>query len=213
MRATAASSRLRARSCCSVTPTTWSAHTGSTPTRRRWRRREFTAGSTAVLRDGCRADDPAESWVVGQYTAGPLRHEGVDIVDSANMGVRRQAFERVGGFPEGYLRSQDVGLSLKLRRLEIAPQFVPEARVAVSVGARTLRQEVGVRARRGRGRVMISRDFGIPASTGWLVTRGLARTGRAFLRPSRRPRHQRILLEAAELVGIVSEGARPTEGQ
>ena len=172
---------------------------------------EFTAGPTAVLREGCRADDPEESWAVGRFSERLLRHEGVDIVDSANMGVQREAFERVGGFPEQYLRSQDVGLSLKLRRLGISPQFVPDARVAVSVGVRSLRQEVHVRTRRGRGRVMISRDFGIPQSLSWLVTRGLARTARAFLQPSPRPRHQQIVLEAAELVGIVTQVARPNE--
>lgn len=174
---------------------------------------EFTAGPTAILREGCHAEDSEEFRAVGPYSVRPLRHEGIDIVDSANMGVQRLAFERVGGFPERYLRSQDVGLSLKLRRLGIAPQFVPEARVAVSAGARSLRWEVRVRTRRGRGRVMISRDFGIPESAGWLVTRGLARTGRALLRPSTRPRHQQMLLEAAELLGIVNEVARPHDGE
>lgn len=82
---------------------------------------------------------------MGRYSSQPLRHEGVDIVDSANMGVRRRAFERVGGFPEDYLRSQDVGLSLRLRRLGIAPHFVPDAWVAVTTGARSLREEVRVR--------------------------------------------------------------------
>lgn len=58
---------------------------------------------------------------------------------------------------------------------------------------------------------MVSRDFGIPASAGWLVTRGMGRTGRSLVRRSARPRPEQSLLEAAELLGIVSEVARFTD--
>lgn len=140
------------------------------------------------------------------YTTCPIRHEGVEVGDSCNMGVQRWAFERVGGFPEKYLRSQDVAFSLLLRRLGIPPTFVSSARVTVSHGGRPVMDEMRVRFQKGRARVMLHRDFRIPQRLPEIIARGLVRILRAARRALRRVgTTQRIAEEVAEWCGICLE--------
>jgi GT2 family glycosyltransferase len=147
---------------------------------------------------------------VGEYSRHPIRHEGVDVADGANMGIRREFFWAAGGFPEDYERSQDVALSLRLRQLGVSPAFIPKARVDLLVGKRPLRQEMRARRASGRARVNLAHEFGLPAKPSLVMTRAVARTGRALaLALSNRGPSRSVTLEASELAGAIgAQGAR-----
>ena len=168
---------------------------------------DLTVGPTIPLpATGAEVDASIVDWASDRFRDRPIRHEGIDVGDSANLGVRRSVFVGVGGFPEAYLRSQDVALTLRLRHEGVTPTFVPGARVAVAVADRRSVDELRVRFHAGRARVMIARDFAVPARPWILAPRAAARALRApFRGVARRGRRRSITGEVAELGGIVRE--------
>ena len=73
-----------------------------------------------------------ESWLQTAFYSTPPRQverfEGIfPIAPSANLGVRREAFECVSGFDEAFLTGQDLDLCLRLWQLGLEMTWVPDA--------------------------------------------------------------------------------------
>lgn len=69
----------------------------------------------------------------------------VDWLSGCVLGVRRRAFEAVGGFDPGYfMYVEDVDLGLRLRRAGWRLRYVPEAEVVHRVGASTGRRRAAM---------------------------------------------------------------------
>ena len=55
------------------------------------------------------------AWTDEAFPVRPYRHEGVDFASGGNHGLHRSLVLEVGGYPEHYVRMQDVAFSLMLR--------------------------------------------------------------------------------------------------
>lgn len=172
---------------------------------------DLTAGALCVVDTSDPLIDRLSSspWPTGRFSTRAGCHEGVPIAPSNNMGVRRAAFDEVSGFPVDYLRSQDVALSLALRRAGIRPAFVPGAQVLYVTGTRTPAQRRRIHREIGAARAKLHEDFGVGPGAGSLIVRAAARTVRATFRPvpPRRPPRPPAA-ELAEFVGIITHVAR-----
>ena len=135
--------------------------------------------------------------------AGILRHhERVPFATTANMGVRREQFEAVGGFRVNYLRSQDVAFSLDLRRIGIEPTPISDATVIKLEHKLGAADRSTIERRAGAARVMLARDFGVGPPPVEVALRGAARLVRSVAQSNpRRPWRW----ERAHLWGILSE--------
>lgn len=129
-------------------------------------------------------------------------HERVPFATTANMGVRREQFEAVGGFRVNYLRSQDVAFSLDLRRIGIEPVPISGATVIKLEHKLGAADRSTVERRAGAARVMLARDFGVGPPPLELALRGAGRLVRSLAQSDpRRPWRW----ERAHLWGILSE--------
>ena len=73
--------------------------------------------------------------------ADPDRARDVDWLSGCAFAVRREAFEAVGGFDEGYfMYVEDVDLGLRLKRAGWRVRYEPSAVVEHRVGASTSRR-------------------------------------------------------------------------
>lgn len=103
---------------------------------------------------------------------------GVPYLVSANMAVARDSFERVGGFDETLVRSEDIAFGWALCRNGVALQWMPEAIVHY-------RHRDGVVALMrqhylyGVGMAQVLKRHGIPEGSGGRVPQGMA-----LLRPN-----------------------------
>ena len=69
----------------------------------------------------------------------------VDWLSGCVLGVRRSAFEEIGGFDPGYfMYVEDVDLGLRLRRAGWLLRYVPDAEVVHRVGASTSRRRTAM---------------------------------------------------------------------
>ncbi|MEZ5167612.1 MAG: glycosyltransferase [Acidimicrobiales bacterium] len=92
----------------------------------------------------------------GEYlAAGQPTFEGVfPLASSCNLGIRRDVFDRIGGFDEAFRIGQDAELSMRLWLAGVALHFAPEA--VVHYRYRRSRRAVFSQARRfGRAQVAI----------------------------------------------------------
>lgn len=170
----------------------------------------LTAGSIVPI---TRTDDRylsarRGSWPENLPVGGLVHHEGLAIAASNNMGVLRDAFDRAGGFPEAYPRSQDVAFSLSMRVFGAEPAFVPGAQVLYLQGKRNWRQAVRTDFRAGRSRVRIAREFEVGPSPRALAARAAGRSGRSVVR-ALSPRHSAasgdFSTQVSQLVGVLVE--------
>jgi GT2 family glycosyltransferase len=110
-----------------------------------------------------------------------LAHPYMPRAVAANLLVRREAFEAVGGFYEGVRAAEDTDFSWRLQRagwrLEGRPAAAVEHRYRTTVRA-LRRQWRGYAA----GRAWLARRY-----EGFTPEPGLARAGRRLLHPRRRP--------------------------
>ena len=157
-----------------------------------------TAWSQAV--HGC--------WPDPAFSTSLRAHEGIPFATSANLGIRAEAFWEVGGFPEAYLRSQDVALSMALRQESIEPSFVPGAQVLKAEKVRSRRGNLKLNYERGRARVRLSRDFGVGPPPRTLTLRCGGRLVRICLPKGERKRGA-FETEFWQLCGVVRQTTSP----
>jgi GT2 family glycosyltransferase len=169
-------------------------------------RAEFTGGPFLIVDDGSLVGEIVAGRWPCKPTATQLRmHEGLTFATSANMGIHRDAFDRAGGFPERYLRSQDVALNLRLRELGVVPTFVSDAVVAKVDKTRGRREQLAVEFHAGAATVDLMRDYRVGPGAFGLVVRSLGRSGRSLGRLMRGPadRGKPPTLELARAGGVL----------
>lgn len=169
----------------------------------------LTAGSFLEIpaEDPCRDQIRQRDWPARERFSRSIRfHEGIPFATSANLGVRRETFHRVSGFPIEYLRSQDVAFSLAARVHGVSPKFVPTAQVVKIVKSRENLDSLRMEYRAGRSRVRMAKDFGVGPRSLPLLARGVLRTMRSSvvnLTPEGHARPTRS--EAAQCAGIIRQ--------
>lgn len=143
---------------------------------------------------------------------------GVPYLPSGNLGIRRSAFEAVGGFDERLRTSEDIALAWSLqvsgRTIDWCPDAVVHRRYRGGLWPMVRQHH---RYGRGISRVLVW--YGVPGPLGW------TRAGTRLLRGNgmagsvrRRPSHQDVLrrgaLAAGRAVGIVEAliGHRASHG-
>lgn len=120
-----------------------------------------------------------EMWPADSFSTDCWHHEGLSFAVTANCGVRRHDFDRVGRFPENYRFSEDVAFSFALRQAGITPTFVPAAAVVKLRPVLTARQVHSQQVGLGVAQVALRRDFGFGSSVWVLCAR---EAGRAVVR-------------------------------
>jgi hypothetical protein len=124
----------------------------------------FTGGPVARLSNRPALDEAARAAASGSSGKTRLaRHEGLAIVDSANMGIHADVFWSAGGFDLRYLRAQDVALSLKLHQAGIKPSLTPGALVWGTDERRPAEQR-RISFLRGVAEVRLRREFSLSGS-------------------------------------------------
>jgi GT2 family glycosyltransferase len=98
----------------------------------------------------------------------------------ANLGIARDAFERVGGFDESYTAGDDVDLCVRARRAGFELAWCPDAGVTHPASA-TLRTAGRRALRQGFSSTRLARSFGDVGRRHWRRPGGIVR-GRAALR-------------------------------
>ncbi|MEM8619408.1 MAG: glycosyltransferase family A protein [Actinomycetota bacterium] len=163
------------------------------------RTRPFTAGSSLGVKSSDDRLERAEagSWPEERFPSKLIRHEGVDVAPTNNMGIRRELFRDVGGFSSDYRRMQDVALSLAVRRRGVTPAPVPDATVMYVQYDRGPLAQRGIRRQIGIARVLLSDEFGYGPSPAGVLLRAHIRLARTLARG----RADRIKGELAELGG------------
>ena len=139
---------------------------------------------------------------------------GVPYFLSANVGVRRAAFEAVGGFDESLETCEDIALSWRLQVAGFTVGWAPEAVIAYRHRA-GLRTMLAQHVRYGRGMSQLLPRYGVPAADGWrpagrLLVTGNGQPGAAS---SWRSRARRAAIAAGRLSGLVEERVRPGRGR
>lgn len=129
---------------------------------------------------------------------------GHPYVVSANLGVRRELFERIGGFDEDLVRGEDMAFSFAAVDLGVSPRYVPGAVVAYRhrAGLRPLLRQHYLY---GQGMSQIIARGGLPAGA-----RGGAFRANGQPVPRRSVVHvaRRAAIAAGRLRGLVAERAR-----
>ena len=166
----------------------------------------FTCGSFLHVYDEpavAKTVESHDSWTSDLFSTHPVRHEGTDTATSANMGIDRNLFRQLGGFPVQYRRSEDVAFSLAAMRSDEDLDFVPGARV-LKVNRRLSAKERLMREiQAGEARVRIWRDYRVGPSPLVLVSRAIIRLFRSLISTN-----GSTSTEAGQLVGISLETAR-----
>lgn len=77
-------------------------------------------------------DDRVRRWRPGEATAEglPVGYGYLPFAPSSNLGIRRSAFDHLGGFDETLARAEDVDLSWRLQHAGLKLGYEPAARVA-----------------------------------------------------------------------------------
>ena len=138
---------------------------------------------------------------------------GVPYALSANVGVRRGAFDAVGGFDESLETCEDIALSWRLQAAGFSLGWAPAAVIAYRHRA-GLRAMLSQHARYGRGMSQLLMRYGVPAGDGWRPAGRLLVTGNAQqgARASWRSRARRGAIAAGRLMGLVEEAIRTRRG-
>lgn len=135
---------------------------------------------------------------------------GVPYIVTANMAIRREAFEAVGGFDVSLLRCEDIAISWALLKagytFGYAPDAVVEYRHRPGLWLLLRQHEMY-----GRGMAQVLARYGVPSGDGW----GAA-GGRTMLRANRQPTRRTVVgtlrrgaIAVGRLRGLVQERRRP----
>ena len=165
-----------------------------------------TAGSVHVFSHDPADDDDMTAdriWREASFNNKPRGHEGAPFATSANMGIEAALFRRLGGFPVGYLRSEDVALSLAVQKAGVELTFVPDARVAKVDLLRSTQEVLEIGRQAGASRVRIQRSFGIGPRPLPMTARATGRLVRSLFR-----RNEAIAPHAGQVIGITTEACR-----
>lgn len=155
----------------------------------RWVRSLVDALATSPFAGGpCRPfADRTDIWMPGYDTeALPVAWDDLSYAFAGNLGVTREAFDRIGGFDETLTGAEEIDFAWRARGLGVRPAFVPAAEVryrirpslagrlrhefnsgrgTMTVALRTRPQEVVVRSPRGHLRHMATLASRFPRST------------------------------------------------
>ena len=135
---------------------------------------------------------------------------GVPYIVTANMAIRRDAFEAVGGFDVTLVRCEDIAISWALLRAGHTIGYAPGAvaRYRHRPGLWLLLQQHELY---GRGMSQVLTRYGLPTDDEWIAPRGAA-----MLRPNKQRASKRTLvgtmrrgaIAVGRVHGLVSERRR-----